>query len=803
MTMTTSLSEGVGYFILLGVGLVMALAVTLIVRVEIKWLGTKKTFEWFSTAGRSVKVGLISSSVLSAWTWTATLLQSSTVAYQFGISGPFWYAAGASIQVVLFAVLATELKRKAPSSHTFPEIIYTRFGKNPHKVFLFFALLTNTVVTAMLVLGGAAAVSALTGVNISLAAFLIPVGVIIYTLFGGLKATFLAEYMNSVFLFIVILIFVTVVYFVNPQIGGISGMFGKLSAAADLRPVQGNSLGSYLTLASTGALIFGVINIMGNFGTVFVDQAYWQRAIAARPRSVFKGFLIGGLAWFAIPFSLATTLGLAAVAVNVQLTPEQISMGLVAPTAASTVLGDLGAILILAILFTAVTSAGSAELVSVSSLITYDIYRTYVKPSASGREMMRISRYSILVFGIGMGVLALLLLQAGVSLQYVYLAMGILIGPAVVPVTLVLWKKANKVSATAGALAGLACGLLVWISSAYALYGEVSVASTGRDMPLLAGNATSILVGAAVALLGSAARPENFDLGLMKQKIMIVDGKIRGLFEKEDEDYLAKSSRAGYRVAIALTVVLVVAWPVPLYLSGYVFSESIYSLWVWMAVMWAGLAAAIIILLPLVESRVGILRALQMMADTTSTLRSRRTGQAATTAAAGETEIGSAAAPPSTSSSSLIAADRGQAYGGIKKILVPVDGSRQSLRALDFATSIYAASRARIYLMYVISWTEESEDPVDEELTCKMEREGRVLLNNVVAVRRGAGGDYVRIVKLGDPASQIVDVAKKIEANMIVMGASGLGSAAEKGDMGGVTKSVLKMASSIPVTLVR
>lgn len=773
----------------------MALAVTLIVRVETKWLGTKKTFEWFSTAGRSVKVGLVSSSVLSAWTWTATLLQSSTVAYQFGISGPFWYAAGASIQVVLFAILAIELKRKAPSSHTFPEIIYARFGKSSHKVFLFFALMTNTVVTAMLVLGGAAAVSALTGINISLAAFLIPVGVIIYTLFGGLKATFLAEYMNSVFLFIVILIFVTAVYFVNPQVGGIAGMFNKLSAAAELRPVQGNSLGSYLTLASTGALIFGVINIMGNFGTVFVDQAYWQRAIAARPRSVFKGFLIGGLAWFAIPFSLATTLGLAAVAVNVQLTQEQISMGLVAPTAASTVLGDLGAILILAILFTAVTSAGSAELVSVSSLITYDIYRTYVKPSASGREMMRISRYSILVFGIGMGVLALLLLQIGVSLQYVYLAMGILIGPAVVPVMLVLWKKTNKLSATAGTLAGLACGLFVWASSAYVLYGEVSVTTTGKDVPLLAGNATSILVGAAVALFGSAARPENFDFGLMKQKIMIVDGKIRGLFEKEDEDYLKRSSKTGYKVAIALTLVLVVAWPVPLYFSGYVFSEPIYSLWVWLVVIWAGLAAAIIILLPLVESRVGILKALRMIANTTSNMRGNTRSAAVTGDVPGESHYH----PHDSVASSLAAAGGDEPAYGVKRILVPLDGSRQSLRALDFATSVYATSRAKIYLMYVIPWTEENENPVDEELTSRMEKEGRVLLNSVVTVRR-ACGDYIRIVKLGDPASQIVDVAKKVEANMIVMGISGLGNTGE--EMGSVTRNVLKLVSSIPVTLV-
>ncbi len=40
---------------LLGVGLVMAIAVTLSVRVERKWLGTRKTFEWFYTAGRYAK----------------------------------------------------------------------------------------------------------------------------------------------------------------------------------------------------------------------------------------------------------------------------------------------------------------------------------------------------------------------------------------------------------------------------------------------------------------------------------------------------------------------------------------------------------------------------------------------------------------------------------------------------------------------------------------------------------------------------------------------------------------------------
>ena len=59
-------------------------------------------------------------------------------------------------------------------------------------------------------------------------------------------------------------------------------------------PVSGNEDGSYLTMISGDGLMFGIINIVGNFGTVFVDQSYWQSAIAARPSSAARGYLLGG-----------------------------------------------------------------------------------------------------------------------------------------------------------------------------------------------------------------------------------------------------------------------------------------------------------------------------------------------------------------------------------------------------------------------------------------------------------------------------------------------------------------------------
>jgi Na+/proline symporter len=46
----------------------------------------QQTSEMFSTAGRTVKSGLVASAVVSSWTWAATLLQSTSVAYRYGKS---------------------------------------------------------------------------------------------------------------------------------------------------------------------------------------------------------------------------------------------------------------------------------------------------------------------------------------------------------------------------------------------------------------------------------------------------------------------------------------------------------------------------------------------------------------------------------------------------------------------------------------------------------------------------------------------------------------------------------------------
>ena len=776
--MSFILSEETGYLIFIGGGLIMTIIVLLLIFVDTKWLGTRKTFEWFSTAGRSIKSGLLASSVISAWIWAATLLESSTVAYKYGIGGPFWYAAGASIQIILFAVVALELKKRAPSSHTFTEFLYLRLGKFGHKVFLLFALLANSIVMAMLVLGGAVALNALTGIDIAIACFIIPLSIMMYTYFGGLKATFFADYLNTSFIFIVILILVVGIYFFNPHIGGITGLFEGLQLASTLNPVEGNSGGSFLTLASIGALIFGIINIIGNFGTVFVDQAFWQRAIAARPKSLIKGFFIGGLAWFAIPFALATSLGLAGIAMHLDLSPLEVSHGLVAPITISTLLGEVGGILILTMLFTAVTCAGSAELVAFSSLFTFDVYRTYFKPSASGRQLMRISKYSVLMFGFGIGVLSLSLYHIGLSLQYIYLSMGILIGSAVGPISLsLIWKKTNKISASISALCGLLLGVFVWLFSAFSLYGNISVASTSHDIPLLLGNLTSFASGFVLVVLGSLIRPDNFNFNITKQRIVVVEERIRSLIKEDnDESLLKKRTIFGYKYGIFFTLILVVIWPLPLFFSGYIFSYEFFLFWILLSIVWTISAACFLIVKPIIESKREISIVLSnLLFIIRSKFQIRNYDHKFSLSKNNPSEN-----PINTS---------------LKRILVAVDGSMSSIRALDYASHAFQADSI-IYVVHIIEWPDDYEQNTeyDTELMKRVEKEGRLMLSSIL-IKNSKRCE--RVVKIGDPANKIIKTANDLNVDIIVLGTIGLGNS---DDLGHVTRKILS-ESNKPVLL--
>ncbi|ELU39310.1 urea transporter [Rhizoctonia solani AG-1 IA] len=681
---STVLPQGAGYGV--GIGLFFSAFMLGLTWIQARYTGfSPSNSEEFSSASRSVKPGLIASGIVSAWTWAATLLQSSAVAYKYGISGPWWYGAGrcmpfenestgltyppcpgATIQVLLFAMLAAKLKLNSPNAHTFLEIIGARWGTAAHLIFLFFGLATNIIVSSMLILGGSATVTDLTGMNTIAACFLIPIGVAIYVVAGGMRATLLCDYTHTAVLFAIILTFIFTAYSTSPKIGSPSRMHELLVEASIAKPVAGNAQGSYLTIFTRHTSYNWATKIpTGNFATVFNDQAYWQRAIASKPQSCVKAYLLGGLAWFSIPFTFATTLGLAAVALHNDpdmrpLSPADVSAGLPAPSAAAALLGTSGAAAMLILLFLAVTSATSAELIAVSSLLTYDVYKRYINPRATEAQIMRVSHLMYCYhWTLGSNQPIVCSQEHGVAVYFhashsgfmielwktYFETRGTLLGSAVVPIALcITWQKASKIGCIVGAISGLFAGIIAWLVTTSTLNDKViNVTTSGGDYEMLAGNLAAIGVGGIISVVWSYLRPDDFSFDVTralnapvhphaapttgsgthtppedeKKQSDIGSGDIRivpaedddkhdrGVTHDEDLDPIAL--KGAFRFAawssIGLLIVMIILIPFPLFFSQVVFGTKGLTTWVAVGIAWTFLAAFTVVIYPLYESR--------------------------------------------------------------------------------------------------------------------------------------------------------------------------------------------------------
>jgi SSS family transporter len=540
---------------------------------------------------------------------------------------------GATVQIILFATLAIELKRRAPNAHTFLEAIRARYGTPVHIVFIVFCLMTNILVTAMLLTGGSAVLTSMTGVSTTAACFLLPIGVVLYTLFGGIKATFITDYMHTVVIIVIIFIFSFSAYATSDKLGSPGKVYDLLVQAAQLHPVEGNAEGSYLTMRSKDGGIFWVINLVGNFGTVFLDNGYYNKAIAAHPVHAFPGYVIGGLCWFAIPWLCATTMGLSALALEGgrRIASVDVTAGLVLPFAAVELLGYSGAVCTTLMIFMAVTSAFSAQLIAVSSIFTYDIYQAYINPEAKGKRLVWISHLSCIVFALVMAGFSTGLYYAGIGMGYLYLLMGVIISSAVFPGAMTLvWKGQNWIAAAASPVLGLAMSLIAWLVTTKTEYGEFTVETTGANYPMLAGNVAALLSPIVFSpVLTYVFGPQNYDYESMRAirkvddsdvaaaahiELELVPGENTSASEEEEE--IRKLNKAAFlsrTLTIGMVICFLLLWPIPMYGSSYVFSKQFFTGWVVVGIIWLFGTAFGVVLFPLWEGRSSMVRVARLM----------------------------------------------------------------------------------------------------------------------------------------------------------------------------------------------
>ena len=138
---------------------------------------------------------------------------------------------------------------------------------------------------------------------------------------------------------------------------------------------------------------------------------------------------------------------------------------------------------------------------------------------------------------------------------------------------------------------------------------------------------------------------------------------------------------------------------------------------------------------------------------------------------------------------------------GIKNILVPLDGSKNSFRGLDKAISIAKDSNATITGIYVFHLPRLA----GIKLTKNMEKEAKAKATRAIGIAKGLveknGIPYKWKTTAGKTGDAIVNTAKGIRADMIVIGARGLGATKEK--FLGSTSNYVMHKANMPVLVVK
>lgn len=62
-----------------------------------------------------------------------------------------------------------------------------------------------------------------------------------------------------------------------------------------------------------------------------------------------------------------------------------------------------------------------------TSLITYDFYRAYIKPEATGKELIFVSHIAVVVYSVVVACVAVGLCYANFSVSFIVTAIGIII----------------------------------------------------------------------------------------------------------------------------------------------------------------------------------------------------------------------------------------------------------------------------------------------------------------------------------------------------------------------------------------
>ncbi len=428
----------------------------------------------FIVAGKRLSLLLCTSTLAATWFGGGICIGAASAAYQGGFLGVIADPFGAALCLFLAGLFYVRVLRRM-GLMTVASFFTTRFNRQAGLLASCCTIPAYVGWVASLMLAFGRILQSLTGLDPTTGMVIAALVVLVYTYAGGMWAVTLTDFVQLIVLIAGMAIIAPMLLV---DMGGWSSIAAQIPAERfHLYPQDGS--GKEWFEYARNWLVIGLGNLAG--------QDLIQRSLSSRDEKVaYRSSYLAGLLYVTVGL-LPVLLGMAGAVVLPHLgDPDLVMMQL-----ALKYLPDIALTLFMGALVSALLSSADSALLAPASVVGWDLLK-YFRPDATEITSLRVTRISVLVFGVGALVLAL---HKASVYDLMVDSWSVLLASLFVPLTAgIWWPRSNGPGAIAAVVTGLVSWQLfaVWMPELPSDLMAVPVATaalivvsllTGRDAP--------------------------------------------------------------------------------------------------------------------------------------------------------------------------------------------------------------------------------------------------------------------------------------------------------------------------------
>jgi len=434
----------------------------------------------FLVAGRTLPARVLVFTLLSTWIGSGSLFGGAGLGYRAGFPA-LWQSAGAWVGIAAVYFLAHRVRRIA--KFTMPDILELRYGPAARVLGTIVTAIAYTTICAYQFRGGGRLLNLVAPIDVGTGALITALFCIAYTALAGMLSVAYLDVGNGLMMTLGV---GAAVFYLIAHAGGFAEAFGAL------RPDQVSLFGTLDPWVDAGALFLPTMLLL--MGEANMYQKFFSARDERAARRAVAGWICG---------TMAVETLIVAVGVFGSVSMPGLSTGdseaIVMRVAVNVLPAALGVALVCGAAAIIISTANSFLLTPASALMN-DVYRKYVNPAATDRQVLLWTRIMVVLLGM-LGFVALRFFQTILAMAlWAYTMYGAAVTPALLAAF--IWPRATR----QGGVASIATGMVITLG--WEIYAQRAGGYPLQMATVYPAFAGSVLALVAVSLATPAPRPQ-------------------------------------------------------------------------------------------------------------------------------------------------------------------------------------------------------------------------------------------------------------------------------------------------------